>query len=70
MIYAVPEPVQTVIVEPARSNTVRDPQIADLEEYTAAVQAGSRAALELFIARHPDSAYAPEAKKKLDALKD
>ena len=70
MIYVVPESVQTVIVEPARSNTVRDPQIADLEEYNAAVLAGTRAALELFIARHPLSALAVEAKKKLAALKD
>ncbi len=70
MIYVSPEPPKTVMSEPARSNSVRDPQIAEQEEYSAALQAGTRAALALFIARHPESAYLAEAKRKLAILKD
>ena len=47
----------------------RDPDIAVKEEYDAAVQAGTIAALELFIARHPGHALAADAESDLLRLK-
>jgi hypothetical protein len=46
----------------------RDPEIAVAEEYQAARQRGTAQALELFIARHPDSAYAEKARADLRLL--
>jgi hypothetical protein len=46
----------------------RDPAIAVAEEYQAARQRGTAQALELFIARHPDSAYAEMARADLRVL--
>ena len=43
----------------------RDPEVAVAEEYQAARQRGTAQALQLFIARHPDSAYAEKARAKL-----
>ena len=43
----------------------RDPEVAVAEEYQAARQRGTAQALELFIARHPDSAYAEKARAEL-----
>lgn len=43
----------------------RDPEVAVEEEYQAARQRGTARALELFIARHPDSAYAGKARAEL-----
>ena len=43
----------------------RDPEVAVQEEYQAARQRGTAQALELFIARHPDSAYAEKARSEL-----
>ena len=43
----------------------RDPEIAVTEEYQAARQRGTAQALELFITRHPDSAYAEKARDEL-----
>lgn len=46
----------------------RDPEIAVREEYELAVAAGTRQALDLFIARHADHKLARDAKTRLDAL--
>jgi hypothetical protein len=43
----------------------RDPEVAVEEEYQAARQRGTAQALELFIARHPDSAHAGKARAEL-----
>ena len=43
----------------------RDPEVAVAEEYQAARQRGTAQAMELFIARHPDSAYAEKARAEL-----
>lgn len=56
---------------PARSSTTppaRDPEVAVQEEYQAAQQQGTAAALELFIARHPDSPLAEKARAELRRL--
>jgi hypothetical protein len=52
----------------ARANTTppaRDPEAAVAEEYQAARLRGTAEALELFIARHPDSALAEKARAEL-----
>ena len=46
----------------------RAPEIAVAEEYQAAQQRGTAQALELFLARHPDSAYAEKARADLRLL--
>ena len=54
-----------------RDNTTppaRDPELAVVEEYQAARQRGTPQALELFLARHPDSAYAEKARADLRLL--
>jgi hypothetical protein len=54
-----------------RENTTppaRDPEIAVAEEYQMARQRGTVQALELFIARHPDSALAEKARADLRRL--
>jgi hypothetical protein len=54
--------------KPARDQTTppaRDPEIAVEEEYQAARQRGTAQALELFIARHPDSVQAGKARAEL-----
>lgn len=51
-------------VPPARA-----PSAAIAEEYELARQKGTPEALELFIARHPDSAQAQKARKDLGAMK-
>lgn len=45
----------------------RDGNIAIREEYEAALAAGTRAALELFMARHPGHPLAAEARAALGA---
>jgi len=55
----------------ASANTTppaRDPEVAVQEEYQAARQRGTVQALELFIARHPDSALAETARSDLRRL--
>jgi hypothetical protein len=55
----------------ARATTTppaRDPEVAVLEEYQAARHHGTAQALELFIARHPDSALAEKARADLRQL--
>ena len=47
----------------------RNPDIAVAEEYEAARRRGPPDALELFIARHPDSALAERARAELRQLK-
>ena len=47
----------------------RDPEVAVAEEYQAARQRGTAQALELFIARHPDSACAEKARAELSRLR-
>src|SRR3978361_1112083 len=52
----------------ARAGTMppaRDPEVAVQEEYRGAVQRGTVEALQLFIARHPDSALAEKARTEL-----
>jgi hypothetical protein len=46
----------------------RDPEIAVREEYDLAVAAGTRQALELFIARHGDHSLAKQAEARLSSL--
>ena len=53
----------------AASNVARDPEIAVIEEFTTAEKKGTRAAYELFIARHPTSALAEAARMRLEKLK-
>jgi hypothetical protein len=45
-------------------NTARPGHFAELEELEAARKAGTIEAYDLFLARHPDSRYAPEARKE------
>jgi hypothetical protein len=47
----------------------RDPQLAVQEEYQLARQRGTAQALELFIARHPDSPLAEKARADISAPK-
>jgi hypothetical protein len=47
----------------------RDPQLAVQEEYQLARQRGTAEALELFIARHPDSPLAEKARADVSAPK-
>jgi hypothetical protein len=47
----------------------RNPEIAVEEEYDIARRRGTPGALELFIARHPDSALAERARSELKELK-
>nr|WP_028137622.1 hypothetical protein [Bradyrhizobium japonicum] len=46
----------------------RDPAVAVAEEYEAAHRKGTREALELFIARHPDDPLAEQARVELKRL--
>ena len=43
----------------------RDPELAVAEEYQAARQRGTAQALELLIARHPESSYTETARAEL-----
>jgi hypothetical protein len=57
--------------KPVRESTTplaRDPKIAVEEEYRIALQHGTAAALELFIARHPDDPLAEKARADLRRL--
>jgi len=55
---------------PARTTPpARDPQLAVEEEYQLARQRGTAQALELFMARHPDSPLAEKARADLAAMK-
>jgi hypothetical protein len=47
---------------------VRPGHVAVREEFDGARRAGTRAALELFIARHPDDPLADEARRLLRSL--
>jgi hypothetical protein len=65
-----PNPAHTngVLVNMALSNEARPGHIAEFEELEAARKAGTPAAYDLFLARHPKSRYAEEARKKRAAL--
>jgi hypothetical protein len=48
----------------------RDPNIAVMEEYKLFKKRGTREALELFIARHPDHALAEQARQDIIELEN
>lgn len=50
-------------------NTARPGHIAIKEEYDRALAIGTTAALRLFIARHPNSRWTAEARKRLQTLR-
>jgi hypothetical protein len=54
---------------PGIAAPARDGNIAIQEEFDAAQAAGTVAAWELFIARHPDHPLIPEAERRLAALR-
>ena len=56
------------IVPESTTPIARDPKIAVEEEYQMARQRGTVEALELFIARHPDSPLAAKARLDLQRL--
>jgi hypothetical protein len=49
-------------------NTARPGWVAIKQEFDAAMAADTVEALTLFIARHPDSEWTPEARRRLEAL--
>lgn len=53
----------------AESNWARNPRIAVQEEYSLAVKRGTVEALELFIARHPQSELAVLAAEQIREMK-
>lgn len=63
-----PAPGNPAPGNPAQANRARPGHLAELEELQAARRAGTLAAYDLFIARHPASRYAPEARKERAAL--
>lgn len=54
----------------ASANWARDPKIAVKEEYEAAVQEGTCAAFELFLARHPEpeNEFADDVRERIQKL--
>lgn len=60
-----PGPVAPDRLDPPRA---RDGDVAIREEFDTAARAGTAAALELFIQRHPDHPLVPEARARLAAL--
>jgi hypothetical protein len=52
----------------AAGNTARPGHYAELEELEAARKAGTPAAYDMFLARHPASRYAPQARKERAVL--
>lgn len=56
-------PVHVATVPPARPG-----HFAEREELDAAIKAGTAAALQLFIRRHPNSRYRIEAEERLRAI--
>lgn len=55
--------------EEMTGNTARPGWVAIKEEFDTAMAANTIEALELFIARHPDSPWTAEAKLQLDELR-
>jgi len=47
------------------ANSARDGSVAIREEYDLAIRTGTREALRLFLARHPDSDYAKAIRDRL-----
>ena len=68
-IVAAGEPVPEPLKPQPKIPLPRDPEIAVREEYDSAVKAGTIAALELFIARHPGHPLAAEAESGIAQLK-
>jgi hypothetical protein len=64
----VPDPRPPIAPDKLDPPRVRPGHIAVREEFDAAVAAGRREALELFIARHPADPLAEEARRRLEAL--
>lgn len=58
---------QTGATPPAAAHA-RPGHFAELEELQAARRAGTRAAYDLFLARHPASRYASDAKRERELL--
>lgn len=52
----------------ARVPPPRDPAIAEQEELEAALRAGTREALELFLARHPEGRFRKDAETALKRI--
>lgn len=59
------QPIAPDKLDPPR---VRPGHVAVREEFDAAIAAGRRDALELFIARHPADPLVAEARRRLEAL--
>jgi hypothetical protein len=53
---------------PPPAAPARPGHFAEREELEAARRAGTRAAYDLFLARHPNSRYAPEARQERERL--
>ena len=64
----VPDPRPPIAPDKLDPPRVRPGRIAVREEFDAAIAAGRRDALELFIARHPTDLLAAEARRRLQAL--
>lgn len=62
------DPDTTPIVTLATVPPARPGHFAEREELDAALKAGTREALRLFIDRHPQSRYRPEAEEALRRL--
>ena len=65
-VYSAPSPAVTTAPRPA-SVSVSDAQ-RELDAWDAAERAGTRAALESFVARFPDGRYTPRARSKLAGM--
>ena len=68
-IVAAGEAVSELLKPQPKIPLPRDPEIAVREEYDAALKAGTVAALELFVARHPGHPLATEAEAGIARLK-
>ncbi len=53
---------------PSGGQKARPGHFAELEELEAARRAGTRAAYDQFLRRHPESRYAPEARAERERL--
>jgi hypothetical protein len=66
---AAADEIQDAAARAGTTPSARDPEAAVAEEYQAARLRGTAEALELFIARHPDSALAEQARAELRQLR-
>jgi hypothetical protein len=65
---AAADETQKAVPRDTTTPAARDPEVAVQEEYRAARHRDTAEALELFIARHPDSALAEKARTDLRRL--